>query len=379
MKRNCNIYSGILILVLAALLASCSKMDDTYKEFLKGGEIVYIGKADSAKADPGRNRIQLSWLVLADPKVTGAKIYWNSRLDSLVIPIKKTADIDTIRVMLNGLAEGTYIFEIYTFDDKKNSSMMTEVVGSVYGDLYESALLTRPLTEANFKRGNVNLRFGATNEQAVFSEVEFTNDQDEAQKVRVPTDSLTFKLENYKQGSPLRYRTAFIPAPTAIDTFYTAYDTVIPVEGVLEKVPYSKSAWSIAAFSSEEPNNTRLASKLIDGDINTFWIARYSANPTSYPNHYVTIDMGALRPVDGFSMVQKTGDRKIRKLEIFISDDNNNWQSLGQFELQNVERTEQFFTLSATVTFRYFKIVPISGWDSQAQPGLAEIGAFRLD
>lgn len=379
MKRICNIYSGILILVFAALLASCSKMDDTYKEFLKGGEIVYIGKADSAKADPGRNRIQLSWLILADPKVTGAKIYWNSRLDSLVIPIKKTADIDTIRVMLNGLAEGTYIFEIYTFDDKKNSSMMTEVVGAVYGDMYESALLTRPLTEASFKLGNTNLRFGATNEQAVFSEVEFTDNENVVQKVRVPTDSLTFKLRNYKQGSSLRYRTAFIPAPTAIDTFYTAYDTVIPVEGVLEKVPYSKSTWSVAAFSSEEPNNTRLASKLIDGDINTFWIARYSSNPTSYPNHYVTIDMAALRPVDGFSMVQKTGDRKIRKLEIFVSDDNSNWRSAGQFELQNVERTEQFFTLPATTTFRYFKIVPISGWDSQAQPGLAEISAFRLE
>lgn len=142
---------------------------------------------------------------------------------------------------------------------------------------------------------------------------------------------------------------------------------------------YLKTNWRVTEVSSEDPVNNRSGSKLIDHDITTFWITRYSTNPTNYPDHYATIDMGVKQDVDGFSLVQKTTDRKIKILEILISDNGSNWQSLGEFTLRNKDLTEQLLPLPSRASFRYFKIVPKVGYDSQKQPGLAEVGAYTLD
>ncbi len=86
-------------------------------------------------------------------------------------------------------------------------------------------------------------------------------------------------------------------------------------------------------FSSEENNNSRLAIRLIDDTLSTYWITRYSTNPTDYPNHWIAVDMGAEVKVNGFIISQKAGDRKIKELEIQISNDNSTGKALGYFPL----------------------------------------------
>ncbi len=78
------------------------------------------------------------------------------------------------------------------------------------------------------------------------------------------------------------------------------------------------------------------------------------------------------------SFHKKAGDRKIKELEIQISNDNSTWESLGVFSLNNIDLLKQYVTLPAQKTCRYFKLVPVSGHDSQKQPGLAEVSAFRF-
>ncbi|WP_231390045.1 family 43 glycosylhydrolase [Sphingobacterium pedocola] len=142
---------------------------------------------------------------------------------------------------------------------------------------------------------------------------------------------------------------------------------------------HDKSKWSIAGVSSEEPTDSRLASLLIDNNLTTMWIARYSIDPTEYPDHWVTIDMGETAMVDGFIISQKEGDRKIKELEIQVSNDNANWESLGIFKLNDVNLLRQFIDLSEQKQLRYFKLVPKLGHDSQKQPGLTEVSTFRLN
>lgn len=141
---------------------------------------------------------------------------------------------------------------------------------------------------------------------------------------------------------------------------------------------YKKDNWSIAGFSSEELTNSRLAIRLIDDDPTTPWIARYSAPATNYPDHWIAVDMGDTLCVDGFVFIQKTGDRKIKELQVLAGNDNLNWEDLGTIELLNLYPNKQYFTLPARKQFRYFKLVPKSGLDSQPQPGLAEAGTFVL-
>jgi len=148
--------------------------------------------------------------------------------------------------------------------------------------------------------------------------------------------------------------------------------------GEPHRLIYPKSPWAIAGFSSEETNNSRLAIRLIDDTLTTYWITRYSTNPTDYPNHWISVDMGDTVKINGFIISQKSGDRKIKELEIQSSNDNSTWESLGVFTLNNIDLLRQFVSLPAQKQFRYFKLIPVSGHDSQKQPGLAEVSAFRL-
>jgi len=142
------------------------------------------------------------------------------------------------------------------------------------------------------------------------------------------------------------------------------------------KVADSTDQWAIDGTVF---NNSRLAIRLIDNDPSTPWIARYSAPATNYPDHWIAVDMGDTLSIDGLAFTQKDGDRKIKQLQILVGNDNQTWEDLGIMELLNVYPNKQYFNLPARKQFRYFKLVPVSGLDSQPQPGLAEAGAFLLD
>src|SRR5690606_36982572 len=129
------------IILVAVSLASCGKMDETYKDFIKDGTIVYIGKADSSKYFPGNERVKLYFL-LADPKVSQAKIFWNNKRDSLTIPITKATSVDTMNAVLtnleHGITERKYLFEIYTYDTYGNRSIKVQLPARGYGSFFQT-------------------------------------------------------------------------------------------------------------------------------------------------------------------------------------------------------------------------------------------------
>lgn len=153
---------------------------------------------------------------------------------------------------------------------------------------------------------------------------------------------------------------------------------VLRPSGEPHRLIYPKNHWSIAGFGSEETNNSRLAIRLIDNNVSTPWICRYSTNPTDYPNHWISVNTDTTARVDGFIISQKSGDRKIKELEIQLSTDSTTWESQGVFTLNNIDLLRQYVTLPAQKRCKYFKLIPVSGHDSQKQPGLAEVSAFRF-
>src|SRR5690554_589353 len=115
-------------LMIAIVTASCGKMDAIYSDFLKEGEFIYPAKADSLKVHPGDYRIGLSWVILSDPNVSNAVIYWDNRRDSLEISITDPARPDTVRVVLTDMEEKSYTFEVFTRDDEGNISVKSEIL-----------------------------------------------------------------------------------------------------------------------------------------------------------------------------------------------------------------------------------------------------------
>src|SRR5690606_24748367 len=134
------------VIMLSGLIwiwtAACTKMDYHYRDFLPMANRIYVGKVDSVKVHPGKNRIKFSWKKSPDPTVTHVTAYWNNKRDSLTIPISDDA-IDTAELIVPNLDEETYVFELFASDAVGNRSVPVEVVGKVYGAQYESLLLNR--------------------------------------------------------------------------------------------------------------------------------------------------------------------------------------------------------------------------------------------
>src|SRR5690349_2867051 len=130
--KTAKLYLTISLCIMAAL-GACRKMDDYKDKFLGEGSITYAGKIDSLKAHPGDGRIMLSGLLIADPKITELRIYWNNKNDSFVLPIKRTAGVDTVRPILTKIEEGVKTFTINTFDKLGNRSVDVTITGRIYG------------------------------------------------------------------------------------------------------------------------------------------------------------------------------------------------------------------------------------------------------
>jgi 5-hydroxyisourate hydrolase-like protein (transthyretin family) len=154
-----------------------------------------------------------------------------------------------------------------------------------------------------------------------------------------------------------------------IDLFYS-----VPVKT-------TKTDWKIVSFSTQENATTYAAKNAIDEDELTFWNTSWSIVPRPIHPHILTIDMSKKQSFKGFVLrnsLKSSGGAAFKDFEIFISDDLQNWQSVGVFQQKDVEG-DQFYYLPIVVSSRYFKLSTISQWNSNPATTvtLAEIGVFN--
>ena len=230
MKKLRNSFVYILSLLLVVLVAACKKMDD-YKKYIEDNPVItYTGKVDSVKIYPGENRVLITGLLVSDPKIVEARIYWNSQEDSVVIPIIRNSGVDTLKAYINNLNDAVYNFEIVTFDHLGNKSVRVYAIGRAYGENYRLSLLNRPALEANTDgEGVTTVSFSNldANSGALSTELKYSTELAGEASVSIPLSSTSIQLpEDYKVGTPLNYRTKYLPDTLAIDTFYTDYNQI---------------------------------------------------------------------------------------------------------------------------------------------------------
>ncbi len=368
---------AIAIFVPIAIgIIACSKMDDTYDQFWKDGPKVYPASPDSVKVFPGENRIELIWLILGDPTVSKAKIYWNNKKDSIDVPVELTEKgIDTVKVSFTDMSEGSYSFDIYTYDRRGNQSVPATVVGKVYGESYSSSLLNRLVKSAEFIDGSLEIVWGnpadntSIGDELVYTDISGT---DRHVYVRSDADSTIVDDFDFNAGKTFSYRTMYLPEPTAIDTFYTGYRT-IKIKGPATDIP--KTGWTIVAYSSSYQNDPARAPKsAIDNNPATVWVNQ-TVPATDYP-HFIVVDMGSVQEdIYGFSCMINAALGAPKILEVLISNDNENWTSMGDITLE-YRSGIQFFDFSTTQNFRYFKVIAKKPAGSTKNVIIAEVGMF---
>lgn len=227
-----------ILLMLIGGLVSCDGMDAHYKDLIGDGPIVYIGKVDSLKALAGRDRVQIEWRKLLDPRAKKAVVFWDNGVKSVEVALEPGKDM---KYIIDGLAEGTYVFNVYTYDDLGNSSIQSETTGTVYGVGYEKLLFNSQIKSAVLKNGVLTVTFTDPQDNTLFgSEIRYTNTKGEVETAKlvyrtfVPGDEesgepgkivVNTKIEiKNLSGKRIEFRSVYLPEPTAIDYFYTDYD-----------------------------------------------------------------------------------------------------------------------------------------------------------
>jgi hypothetical protein len=228
--KHYKITSYFLLVLMAFVMSACTKMDDYKKKYEPNGSIIYPGKLDSVQVFSGRNRVLLTGLFTSDPKIVKYRVYWNSKQDSIEVPVTRTSGVDTTKLLIPGLPEGIMTFEIRTYDNDGHISIPVTLAGNVYGSLYQSSLITRGITKAELQTDgsalinwtDVNADDGLISMQIKYTDA--ASKQHDTLITSVPT-GLSTSLPKFKAGSAISYRTAFKPNKTAIDTFYVDYQT----------------------------------------------------------------------------------------------------------------------------------------------------------
>ena len=127
-----KLYNGLLFFITFLTLASCEDFMDIHKEFIEGGEVIYAPKPDSVSFIAGKGRILFRCWMYNSPNVKSIDIFWNDGKDSLIIPVKLNAGIDSLESVLSNMPEKSYTFDIKTTDNFGHSSLSTVDFGSSY-------------------------------------------------------------------------------------------------------------------------------------------------------------------------------------------------------------------------------------------------------
>lgn len=229
--KNSNILYGGMFLLLIIMISSCEKSDDYKARFQGDKEISYPGILDSVKVQPGNNRVLLTGLFTSDPKIVKYQIFWNGRNDSLERAITRTQGVDTVKEIITGLPEGGMNFEVRTFDNKGNRSVPVYANGNVYGTNYTAGIINRGIVSSVFDAGTgvLTINWLEADPTMVFTEINYLSTSNKSKKIKFADHEASAALiSNYKSGTEVKYRSAFLPQKNSIDTFYVAkYDQFI--------------------------------------------------------------------------------------------------------------------------------------------------------
>lgn len=334
MKPN-YIYKLVnLCVVLFVLLSSCSKMNDMHDEYLRRGETIYVGKPDSVIVFAGKERVKFRYWI-SDPKAAKLAVYWLSRTDSVIVDIPAHLAKDPIELIIPNLPEYNYSFELVTMNkDFKNRSVTFPINGSTYGAKFQSTLINRPIKSSlKYPTYLETLWLGAI-EKGIGCELTYVNTLGASVKTLVPMTDKLNTITDLVGG--INYRTLYLPTPTAIDTFYTAYQPV-PIQRVMDKSLFLK--WNPTGIPYTEYSATYTISKLWDNSTASW----YMTSTTPFPYSF-TFDLGQTKKLTGFKQWQRLTitvlyrNQNVKKFELWgsatpnVTNSFDGWVKLGDFE-----------------------------------------------
>lgn len=317
---NKNIKWMVMLFMAVAVLYSCSKDALDYKKYLDGKERIYPGFPGKVEAAPGKYRVKLNWKASPDPSVTRYVIFWNNAQDSLEMKAPDRS-VTEVSVVIPNLVEYNYSFTIYSYDGEGNKSVPVQVNNvKVYGDSYTASLTNRFLVAANpyqLEDNGITLNFEKPDTININTEISYTHIDGTVKKSIIGPEESSIKLLDYKQGTRIYFKSAYIPVKTAIDTFYPiGFDSLTNI-----MVPVDKSLFKALKLANDVGtyDGATSLSKLWNGNKTPadYPDIFHSDDKTPLPHHF-TFDMG--KPIANlaqFEIIGRPSDHNPTKFEIW--------------------------------------------------------------
>ena len=306
MKDRIKWFPAILVFMI--VLVNCTKSDE-YKKYAPDGEILYLQRAYSVKTYPGKNRVQLEW-VLVDPKVTSCKVFYEQggiQGDiTVTLPTYNNRENDTIRIMISDLVEAFYSFKIISYDDLGHASIPVEAEEQVYGEEYEKSLLNSIAknTTYNSAENSLTIEWGTSVATVIGVNLTYTDINGDNQSLLIdPSESIT-TIQDFKLGEPLLCSAMHKPVPESIDIFSTDWQRIYI--GIISNVVLKKP---VTSSGSATPAYTEI--NAVDGDRTSSasrWIsAGPYASPDLSPPQWLEVDLQGFYAINGFGMWRDAG------------------------------------------------------------------------
>jgi hypothetical protein len=338
-------------------------MNELADRFLDEGEKIYAALPDSAALSAGNNRIQIE-IYVKSTRIKTVRVYWNDGKDSLDINVDNQPGV--FKQVIENFPEKNYIFNLLSFDKYGNKSLPYELSAQVFGDTYRESLLNRGIRSAETdgfgSSVTINWRTADTDKGLIFTELRYTNSDGEPTVIKVLPAESTTTISDYSFSGKIEYRAGYLPAATAIDTFYNAtWDEWS--EFYLSHNGWDD--WYIWDWSSEHDPWENSVWNIIDGTDATRWHTEVGG--VGYP-HFAIIDLGVDVTISKFGLWATTFDqaegfvdsRCPTKVQFLVSMDYDTWTDLGTFDCDNFKLGEQFFKVEPTLA-RYFQFIGVEG------------------
>jgi hypothetical protein len=365
----------ILFLITAVIcLVSCEDFMDRHKEFTEGGEKIYAPKPNSISFLSGINRVKFQGWLLNSPNVKSVDIFWNSRQDSLIIPVTPSIGLDSIEVIVPLTVEKAYTFTVRHTDTYGHHSLAITGFATSYGEVYFSALRNRILRGDVIITGtDANISWFTAEENLIRSEVRYTDASNEVKIIKVLPEELSTVCSSPKTGTVFEYRSLFLPEPTAIDTFYMDWERIYPL-AILDR-----TGWSVISCSDEEAGDGNGKDVIIDGIIaaNNFWQSQWR-NLAPLP-HWAIIDMVSPQKINRIDTYRRLNNTNTKSVQYFISNDPNPNATSWVKIMEGTFASGDLLTLNApenNIQGRYLKILLPDSNVSQGYTSISEINVY---
>lgn len=225
MKKIKNYIIPLSLLILFGLI-SCNDTYEFHEKYIQDGEIIYATKVDSLETLPGNGRIKVAGYLTKGFTVNEITVFWNNGENSQTFAYSKSEnDTDALDLVVTGLEEKSYEFDVYSKDADGNESVKVTVFGTVYGETYRSNLEARAFnTFAYNSDSSVSVNLKPSSELARSTEIKYTNLSGEEVVVIVLSDESNAMLELVDIMAPIMYRTYYVPTAADEDGEETSID-----------------------------------------------------------------------------------------------------------------------------------------------------------